>query len=116
MTPMGRYRTVYNPTDSPVVIDDEGRIAAGREWTPVLASHELVRAAVDRAALVFVDPPKDEEGLNPAALDAFHRTAALNEADGPEELAQVADDTGATPTPAAKRAAAKAAAQAEEEK
>lgn len=103
---MGRYRTAYNPTDVPVVIDDDGRVAAGREWSPVLASHELVKAAVERGGLVFVDEPKD--GADGQAGDAFAATNALNDADTPEELAEVAQDVGATPTPAAKRAAEKA--------
>jgi hypothetical protein len=114
MTPMGtRYRTVYNVTDRPVPIDDDGRIAAGGEWTPVLASHPLVRSAVDLGVLVFVTPPDTtgddvRKALNPAALAAFDEVERLNTADGPEELAELADELDATPTPAARKAAARA--------
>lgn len=104
---MARYRTAYNTTDRPVVIDDDGRIAAGGEWTPVLASHDLVRAAVDRGDLVFVDDPGGDEKGHPDAVAAFAAVEALNAAAGPEELAEVADNLDATPTPAAKRAAAR---------
>lgn len=104
---MARYRTAYNTLDRPVVVDDDGRVAAGGEWSPVLASHELVKAAVERGDLVFVDEPTG--GAEGQAGEAFAATTALNDADTPEELATVAEDVGATPTPAAKRAAEKAA-------
>lgn len=106
--PTRRYRVAYNTTDRPVPIDDDGRIAPGGEWTPVLAAAEQVRDAIAAGVLVLVDEPDDLDGIHPDARAAIDATAALNEAAGPEELAEVADDVDATPTPAARKAAARA--------
>lgn len=104
---MARYVTAYNPTDRPVVIDDEGRTVAGRSWAPVIRQAEEVRGAYERGDLVTVSRPADDDELDPQAVEAFDATDELNEADGPEELAEVAEDTGATPTKAARKAAAR---------
>lgn len=88
---MGRFRTAYNPTAGPVLIDDEGHSLGGHEWGPVEAGHSVVDEAVERGALTLLatdteaeaakaDPDAEEAGLpfNREVIVAAHRTAELN--------------------------------------
>jgi len=109
---MARYRTVYNPLDVPVAIDDDGRTLGGREYGTVLVTGkpgEAAADAIERGSLVVVERPAADVEVGVDAREAFDATDALNAADTPEELAEVADAVEATPTTAAKRAADKAA-------
>lgn len=101
------YITVFNTTDRPVPIDDEGRSLPGGEWGPVLTTADQVQAALDAGHLVKVDTPAKDANVNPAAAAAFAATAELEKArkKGPDELADVAAVQAATPTRAAARAA-----------
>ena len=112
---MARYRTVYNTLDRPVALDDDGRTIGGGEYGSALTTGkagEVADAAIDRGDLVVVTRPKGDD-LNDDARAAFDATDALNAAPDDEALAEVAEQVDATPTAAAKRAAAK---QAQEDK
>lgn len=58
-------RTVYNTTDSPVVIDAEGRVLPGRTRDELPATAELA-AALRRGDLVDVTPAKPRKGSDAA--------------------------------------------------
>jgi hypothetical protein len=103
---MARYKTAFNTLDVPVVVDDEGRSIPGRGWAPVLTSVDQVRAAVDQGFLVYVTADGDSADIDADAREALAATDALNAADTPEEIADAAETTGATPTKAARRSRA----------
>ena len=103
---MARYRAAFNPTDRPVVVDDEGRTLAGRAWGPVVEAAPEVRAARERGELTFVDRPKGDDDLDPAAAAVFDAVDELNAAPDAEAIAEAADEHGAPPTKAARKAAA----------
>lgn len=72
------FATYFNPTSSPVVIDDTGATIAGGTWGTASSSTRQVSAAVDNGSLVEVPRPDDTSETNPDALAAFDRTATLN--------------------------------------
>lgn len=105
------YVTAYNPGDSPVVVDDDGRTVGGREWSPVLTTEDRVKEAFADGRLVKVNPPEGDDTLTPEARTAFEATEELERVRREAEPAQVADaaaDVGATPTRSARRAQQKA--------
>lgn len=51
-------RTAFNPTEGPVVIDDEGRTLPGLTHGPVDPSCDAVTEALAGGRLVLVDTPK----------------------------------------------------------
>lgn len=51
----------FNTTDSPVVIDDQGHIVGGGEWSNLDQTPEVERL-IERGALVAVDSTPDTEG------------------------------------------------------
>lgn len=77
------YRTGYNPTTSPVVVDDEGRTIGGRDWGTYDSTERAANDALDRRDLIAVrDPDPSTEmppGVNPRALRAFERTKVVRE-------------------------------------
>lgn len=105
------FKTAYNPTDSPVVIDDLGHSIGGREWGAVETTDDATKAAIDGGLLVLVDEPGRGASVNDRAAGAFARTAEIGERskafagldrDALFELAVehevVADDAERTPT------------------
>lgn len=102
------YTTAFNPGDTPVPIDDEGRTLAGGEWGPVLTTTDQVKSAFDAGRLRKVTAPPKGADVDPRAAAAFAATDELEKArkKGPDELADVAAETAATPTRAAAKAAA----------
>jgi hypothetical protein len=71
---------IYNPTDSPVVIDGEGRTIAGREWG--WADSKDVGDALDSGRLVKVDKPgKDASKQAQAAYEAKPIRGARSDAE-----------------------------------
>lgn len=81
------FRTAYNPTDAPVVIDDEGRTLEGLAWGPVRSTAEEVRGALERGTLVLLDTDTDTAGeLDPQAREALDATAELEAARRAGEL------------------------------
>lgn len=61
-------RFVFNPTDSPVVYDAEGRTVAGGEWATVPSS-DMVAEAVREGRLVKADKPAED--ADKTAQDAY---------------------------------------------
>jgi hypothetical protein len=72
------YKTAFNPGDSPVVVDAEGRTIGGGEWDAVSSTEDAAKAGFDSGALVAVDADPEGDGLNPNAQAALQRTASLN--------------------------------------
>lgn len=93
------FATAFNTTDAPVVVDDEGRTIEGRSWGTIETTTDAAKAAADEGTLqVYPDKLDDAPGQNPDAVDAYHRTAAVqsraraySELDT-DELARLADD------------------------
>lgn len=74
------YKTAYNTTDSPVVVDEEGRVLGGREWGTVDDTFEGVkRGAAEGRLHVFHQRFDEGPGQNPDAIAAQQRTAELEE-------------------------------------
>jgi hypothetical protein len=48
-------RSAFNPTDTPVVIDDEGRVLPGLEHGDVDPDAPEVEAAVEQGRLILAD-------------------------------------------------------------
>ena len=71
------YKTAFNTTDSPVVIDDEGHILGGHEWGTVETTADAVKSGLDSGRLVLVDATSDSGDLDPRARDALQRTEEL---------------------------------------
>lgn len=72
------YRTGYNPTDTPVVVDDEGRTIGGREWGTYQTTEDAAQAALSDGRLLEVEVP-DEAGVNPLATAAHERTQVVQD-------------------------------------
>lgn len=74
------YVPAHNVTDSPVVIDFEGRILGGGEWGVVDRTDDHAEAAVDDRRLVLAPnlDPKAKD-LHPAAVDAVDLAALLED-------------------------------------
>lgn len=100
------YQAAYNPGDTPVVIDRDGRTLGGREWGPVLTTEEDAKAAFSDGRLIKV-AAEDLDSANADARSAIEAAAELErtrkEAE-PAELATAAADAGTTPTRSARRA------------
>lgn len=45
-------KRVFNPTDQPVVIDDEGRVLGGGEWAELDTTDDLIKSLLDREQLL----------------------------------------------------------------
>lgn len=71
------YAVHFNTTDSPVVIDDDGRAIAGGTWAPARTTSPQVTDAVVAGRLVEVAKP-DGDDVNPAAAEAFAEVDRLN--------------------------------------
>lgn len=50
------FKVAYNPTDSPAVVDAEGRTIGGREWDAASDDAPEVQQALGAGQLVWVDP------------------------------------------------------------
>lgn len=70
------FRLAFNPTDSPVLIDDDGHTLPGGEWGPALTTESAVKAALEAGQLVWSQDPSDD--ADPAAVAASKRVADLN--------------------------------------
>lgn len=104
------YITVFNPTDQPVVVDDEGRTVAGHSWSPALSTADEVKTALDDGRLVKVSANPATKDLDEDAKQALEATAELESArkKSPQETAKVAEEVGATKTSRARAAAQEA--------
>ena len=72
------FQVAYNPTDSPVVVDAEGRTIGGREWGPADDAVDEVTQALGADQLVWVDPDAGPEA-NAAFMEAVRRVEELNQ-------------------------------------
>lgn len=92
------YATVFNTTDSPLVVDAEGRIIGGGDWGTVDTTADEAKVALDDDRLVIVEERKD----HPAA-EVFARTAVVRKsADAlakldKDRLTALAEDNGVDP-------------------
>ncbi len=100
---MAVYLAALNVSDSPVVVDDEGRMLGGGDWGPV-RRNEQVRVAADAGDLhLFPGGVADEPGQNPEAVRAAKRAAELTERSAAfanldrEQLGGMAGDAGVLP-------------------
>lgn len=69
----------YNPTSSPVVIDDDGRILPGREHGDVDSTSARVQAAVLAGRLILTDPATQTK-VERAASEGVTGTSGLTKA------------------------------------
>jgi hypothetical protein len=74
------YVTVFNDSDSPVVVSDDGRVVGGGDWGTAFTTDQAVKDAFDADQLVKVEAPDgDMSGLNPNAVAALEQTARFND-------------------------------------
>lgn len=76
------YVTVFNPSDSPVLLDEEGRSVGGGEWATAETTDDVTKAALADGRLVKVDAPEsdpDRRYFNAQALGTFEQTARYGE-------------------------------------
>ena len=72
------FRTAYNTTDAPVVVDSEGRSIGGGEWGTVETTEDAVKAALEAGSLEIIAGELDDgPGQNPDALKAQEETQRL---------------------------------------
>ena len=101
------YKTAYNTTDTPLVVDDDGRVLPARSFGTVQSTAEQVKSAVERGEVVFHDRPSKNVAISPEAKAAFDETDRVADRaakfDGFERdaLAVLAGAEGDTPTKAA---------------
>lgn len=65
------HKTAYNPTDGPMVVDEEGRVIGGRDWGTVNTTDPVAKVLLDDDSILLVDRSDD---MNPDATAAFDRT------------------------------------------
>lgn len=67
------YRLVYNPGDTPLPIDEAGRVVGSHDWAAVDVSQPCVAEDLASERLLIITLPDgfDREGLDPAAADAL---------------------------------------------
>lgn len=75
---MSQAVTVFNPTDTVVVVDTDGHLLPGRSYASVTVGSPVVAAAIARGALLVLsdDPPRDLAAMTEAARAAFEQTRA----------------------------------------
>jgi hypothetical protein len=76
------YVTVFNPSDSPVLLDEQGRSVGGGEWSPAETTDSVTKAALDSGGLLKVEAPEgdfDRNRQSPQAIEAFERTSKYAE-------------------------------------
>ena len=73
------YRTVFNTTDSAVVVDPEGRQVAGRSWGTAETVEQEFKDGVKRGDLIVIEEPDSLDDVNPEAAAAFKHTAEVTD-------------------------------------
>ena len=58
---------IYNVTDSPIVVDSEGRILGGREFRDIESKSKEVSAAIKSGDLIVIPEPEEETTSSEAA-------------------------------------------------
>lgn len=73
-----KYRLGYNTTDSPLVVDEEGRVIGGHDWGAVQMGDQLADSLLEERTLVLVDVDLTEVS-NERAVAAASFVDMLNE-------------------------------------
>lgn len=76
------YRLAFNPTDSPVLIDAEGRSIAGQSWAAVEQDTPEVTEAAAAGRLVWPETP---DALAGDGTPAGHAQALVEQLNIPEK-------------------------------
>lgn len=75
------YVTVFNASDTPVLLDEDGRSVGGGEWATADPDDAVTAAALEAGDLVEVETPDedvDERYQNPQAMETFKQTKDRN--------------------------------------
>lgn len=72
------FTLAYNPTDSQVVIDAQGRILGGREWGAVDTTADETKAALESGSLHIFRDVSPDEGNASAVNKALDQVAEVN--------------------------------------
>lgn len=97
------YSTAFNRTESPIVVDEDGRTIGGGEWGTVDTTAELVKANQAAGWLIVFPELEAVEDTAREAREAIEQTASIREraeAFGSletEELEAIARDAGTDP-------------------
>lgn len=70
--------TVFNTTDRPVMLDDEGREVGGHDWGTADTTQQPAKDALGSGSIVKADIPSGGD-VNPLAREAADRTARLTD-------------------------------------
>jgi hypothetical protein len=73
------YRLAFNPTDRPVIVDDEGRVLAGHDWEALDDTDERILALVEQGQLVWPATPDALPGDGTPAGAAAQKALDLNQ-------------------------------------
>lgn len=89
-------RVAFNPTESPVVIDDHGRTVAGLDRAEVDSTSPVIKQAIDTGRLVYVDDgkPADDFDVSGSAPDVLKRVG-----DDPEKAQAALEAENASEEP-----------------
>ncbi len=77
--PKEQYVTVYNPSDSPVVVDEEGRVIGGQSWGTLDRSDPIAKGLLKDDLVSEVSEREGSNDVVPAAVEAFERTKGVRE-------------------------------------
>lgn len=72
------YKTAYNSSASPVVVDELGHVIAGHDWGTVETTDGVASAALAGGTLTVVERPGRNASMDPGAVAAFDRTAEVS--------------------------------------
>jgi hypothetical protein len=87
------YRLAFNPTDSPVIIDDDGRGLAGHDWAAVDDSSALVTDAIAAGRLVWPAIPDGLAGDGTRAGTVQQQVEQIN-SDAPKKATVKVKENG----------------------
>lgn len=73
------YSTAYNRTESPIVVDEDGRTLGGGEWGTVDTTGELVKAAQAAGWVVVFPDLEATADTAPDAREAIEQTKAIRD-------------------------------------
>lgn len=70
------YKTAFNTTNSPIVVDTQGRQVGGGEWGPADSAFDGTQAAITNGTLTWTATEPDADS-NPAYVEAHNRTQEM---------------------------------------
>lgn len=68
------YRTIFNTSDHPVVVDELGHVVGGHEWGTVETTDEVAKPLLDSGTLIEAEAGDPSNDLDPRAVAAQERT------------------------------------------